>query len=99
MMLVTSDSVTVCPCIFFIPHDRNRQDPMVRKLSVSATQIRQADTPTAANVSDKDWLHVVVDGATDPKLFRVQDPIRPAFKTRQSFTLNSSLGSVNKHQA
>jgi hypothetical protein len=35
---------------------------------------------------------VVVDCATDPKLFRVQDPIRLAFKTRQSFNIN--IGEV-----
>lgn len=50
--------------------------------------------PTAANVRDKYWLYVVVDCATDPKLLRVRDPIRLAFKTRQSFTLN--IGDVIK---
>ncbi|HEX8163546.1 MAG TPA: helicase-related protein [Pyrinomonadaceae bacterium] len=44
--------------------------------------------PTAANIRDKYWLYVVVDCATDPKLFRVSDPIRLAFNTRQTFTLN-----------
>ena len=48
----------------------------------------------AANVRDKYWLYVVVDCATDPKLLRVRDPIRLAFKTRQSFTLN--IGDVIK---
>ncbi len=44
--------------------------------------------PTAANIRDKYWLYVVVDCATDPKLYRVRDPIRLAFQTRQTFTLN-----------
>ena len=37
-------------------------------------------------------LYVVADCATDPKLFRVQDPIRLAFRTRQSFSIN--MGEV-----
>lgn len=44
--------------------------------------------PTAANIRDKYWLYVVVDCATDPKLYRVRDPIRLAFETRQTFTLD-----------
>jgi len=51
-------------------------------------QLTDNEWPTAANVREKYWLYVVVDCATDPKLFRVRDPIRLAFKTRQSFTLN-----------
>jgi hypothetical protein len=45
--------------------------------------------PTAANLRDKYWLYVVFDCATDPKLFRVCDPIRLAFKTRTTFSLNA----------
>lgn len=48
--------------------------------------------PTAANVREKYWLYVVTDCATEPRLYRVQDPVRLAFKTRQSFTLN--LGDI-----
>jgi hypothetical protein len=55
-------------------------------------QLTDNEWPTAANVRDKYWLYVVVDCATDPKLFRVRDPIRLAFKIRQSFTLN--IGDV-----
>jgi len=57
-------------------------------------QLTDNEWPTAANVRDKYWLYVVVDCATDPKLLRVRDPIRLAFKTRQSFTLN--IGDVIK---
>lgn len=59
-----------------------------------AVQLTDNEWPTAANVRDKYWLYVVVDCATDPKLFRVRDPIRLAFKTRQSFTIN--IGEVIK---
>jgi hypothetical protein len=45
--------------------------------------------PTAANLRDKYWLYVVFDCATEPKLFRVCDPIRLAFKTRTTFSLNA----------
>jgi hypothetical protein len=45
-------------------------------------------------VRDKYWLYVVTDCATEPRLFRVQDPVRLAFKTRQSFTLN--IGDIIK---
>jgi superfamily II DNA or RNA helicase/transcriptional regulator with XRE-family HTH domain len=55
-------------------------------------QLTDNEWPTAANVRDKYWLYVVADCATDPKLFRVQDPIRLAFRTRQSFTIN--MGEV-----
>jgi hypothetical protein len=54
--------------------------------------LTENEWPTAANVRDKYWLYVVTDCATDPRLYRVQDPIRLAFKTRQSFTLN--LGDI-----
>ena len=55
-------------------------------------QLTENEWPTAANVRDKYWLYVVVDCATDPKLFRVRDPIRLAFRTRQSFNIN--IGEV-----
>jgi superfamily II DNA or RNA helicase len=55
-------------------------------------QLTDNEWPTAANVRDKYWLYVVADCATDPKLFRVRDPIRLAFRTRQSFTIN--IGEV-----
>ena len=55
-------------------------------------QLTDNEWPTAANVRDKYWLYVVADCATHPKLFRVQDPIRLAFRTRQSFTIN--MGEV-----
>jgi hypothetical protein len=54
--------------------------------------LTENEWPTAANVREKYWLYVVVDCATSPKLYRVQDPVRLAFKTRQSFTLN--LGDI-----
>jgi len=57
-----------------------------------AVQLTDNEWPTAANVRDKYWLYVVVDCATDPKLFRVRDPIRLAFRTRQSFSIN--IGEV-----
>ncbi len=57
-------------------------------------QLTDNEWPTATNVRDKYWLYVVVDCATDPKLFRVRDPIRLAFKTKQSFTIN--IGEVIK---
>jgi hypothetical protein len=50
--------------------------------------LTENEWPTAANVREKYWLYVVTDCATEPRLFRVQDPVRLAFKTRQSFTLN-----------
>ena len=45
--------------------------------------------PTAANLRKRYWLYVVLDCATQPRLYRVQDPIRLAFSTRQSFVLNA----------
>ena len=56
--------------------------------------LTENEWPTAANVRDKYWLYVVTDCATEPRLFRVQDPVRLAFKTRQSFTLN--IGDIIK---
>jgi len=57
-------------------------------------QLTENEWPTAANVREKYWLYVVTDCATEPRLFRVQDPVRLAFKTRQSFTLN--IGDIIK---
>ena len=56
--------------------------------------LTENEWPTAANVRDKYWLYVVTDCATEPRLYRVQDPVRLAFKTRQSFTLN--IGDIIK---
>jgi len=56
--------------------------------------LTENEWPTAANVREKYWLYVVTDCATEPRLFRVQDPVRLAFKTRQSFTLN--IGDIIK---
>jgi SNF2 family DNA or RNA helicase len=56
--------------------------------------LTENEWPTAANVRDKYWLYVVTDCATEPRMFRVQDPVRLAFKTRQSFTLN--IGDIMK---
>jgi superfamily II DNA or RNA helicase/DNA-binding XRE family transcriptional regulator len=50
--------------------------------------------PTAANLRKRYWLYVVLDCATQPRLYRVQDPIRLAFSTRQSFVL--STGDIIK---
>jgi transcriptional regulator with XRE-family HTH domain len=57
-----------------------------------AVHLTDNEWPTAANVRDKYWLYVVVDCATEPRLYRVQDPIQLAFKTRQTFTIN--LGDI-----
>ena len=52
-------------------------------------QLTENEWPTAANIRDRYWLYVVVDCATKPTLFRVQDPAyKLAVKTRQSFTIN-----------
>jgi hypothetical protein len=52
-------------------------------------QLTENEWPTAANVRDRYWLYVVVDCATNPVLYRVQDPaFKLAVKTRQSFTIN-----------
>ena len=50
--------------------------------------LTENEWPTAANVREKYWLYVVTDCATEPRLYRVQDPVRLAFRTRQSFSLN-----------
>jgi len=58
-----------------------------------AVQLTENEWPTAANVRDRYWLYVVVDCATNPTLYRVQDPaFKLAVKTRQSFTIN--LGDI-----
>jgi len=52
-------------------------------------QLTEHEWPTAINVRDRYWLYVVVDCATNPVLYRVQDPaFKLAVKTRQSFTVN-----------
>lgn len=52
-------------------------------------QLTENEWPTAANVRERYWLYVVVDCATKPMLYRVQDPaFKLAVKTRQSFTIN-----------
>jgi len=52
-------------------------------------QLTENEWPTAVNVRDRYWLYVVVDCATNPKLYRVQDPaFKLAVRTRQSFTIN-----------
>ncbi|MBI4624663.1 MAG: DUF3883 domain-containing protein [Verrucomicrobia bacterium] len=57
-----------------------------------SVHLTENEWPTAANVREKYWLYVVVDCATNPKLYRVRDPVRLAFKTRMSVTLN--LGDI-----
>lgn len=55
----------------------------------AAVQLTENEWPTAINVRDRYWLYVVVDCATNPVLYRVQDPaFKLAVKTRQSFTVN-----------
>jgi hypothetical protein len=52
-------------------------------------QLTENEWPTAVNVRDRYWLYVAVDCATNPRLFRVQDPaFKLAVKSRQSFTIN-----------
>jgi len=56
-------------------------------------QLTENEWPTAVNVRDRYWLYVVVDCATNPVLYRVQDPaFKLAVKSRQSFTIN--LGDI-----
>jgi SNF2 family DNA or RNA helicase len=56
-------------------------------------QLTENEWPTAVNVRDRYWLYVVVDCATNPRLYRVQDPaFKLAVKSRQSFTIN--IGDV-----
>ena len=51
--------------------------------------LTENEWPTAINVRDKYWLYVVVDCATNPILYRVQDPaFKLAVKSRQSFSIN-----------
>lgn len=52
-------------------------------------QLTENEWPTAANIRERYWLYVVVDCATKPVLYRVQDPaFKLAVRTRQSFTIN-----------
>ena len=54
-----------------------------------SVQLTENEWPTAINVRDRYWLYVVADCATNPVLYRVQDPaFKLAVKTRQSFTVN-----------
>jgi superfamily II DNA or RNA helicase/transcriptional regulator with XRE-family HTH domain len=54
-----------------------------------AVHLTENEWPTAANVRERYWLYVVVDCATNPVLYRVQDPaFKLAVKSRQSFTVN-----------
>jgi len=56
-------------------------------------QLTENEWPTAVNVRDRYWLYVAVDCATNPRLYRVQDPaFKLAVKSRQSFTIN--IGEV-----
>jgi hypothetical protein len=53
-----------------------------------AVQLTENEWPTAINVRERYFLYVVVDCATSPVLYRVQDPaFKLAVKTRQSFTI------------
>lgn len=59
------------------------------RASRGAIQLTENEWPTAANVRDRYWLYVVVDCATNPVLYRVQDPaFKLAVKSRQGFTVN-----------
>jgi len=52
-------------------------------------QLTENEWPTAVNVRDRYWLYAVMDCATNPVLYRVQDPaFKLAVKSRQSFTIN-----------
>ena len=52
-------------------------------------QLTENEWPTAVNVRDQYWLYAVADCATNPRLYRVQDPaFKLAEKSRQSFTIN-----------
>jgi superfamily II DNA or RNA helicase/transcriptional regulator with XRE-family HTH domain len=52
-------------------------------------QLTENEWPTAANIRERYWLYVVVDCATKPVLYRVQDPaFKLAVRTRQSFSIN-----------
>lgn len=54
-----------------------------------SVQLTENEWPTAANIRERYWLYVVVDCATKPVLYRVQDPaFKLAVRTRQSFTIN-----------
>ena len=54
-----------------------------------SVHLTENEWPTAANVRERYWIYVVVDCATNPVLYRVQDPaFKLAVKSRQSFTVN-----------
>lgn len=53
-----------------------------------AVHLTENEWPTAVNVRERYWLYVVVDCATAPTLYRVQDPaFKLAVKSRKSFTI------------
>jgi superfamily II DNA or RNA helicase len=55
--------------------------------------LTENEWPTAANIREKYWLYVVVDCASNPRLYRVQDPaFKLAVQSRKSFTVN--IGDV-----
>ncbi len=63
------------------------------RASRGPVHLTENEWPTAANIRDKYWLYVVVDCATNPRLYRVQDPaFKLAVKSRKSFTVN--IGDV-----
>ena len=54
----------------------------------SAVHLTENEWPTALIVRDHYWLYVVVDCASNPVLYRVQNPaFKLAVKSRQSFTV------------
>ena len=57
--------------------------------SRAAVQLAENEWSTAIIMRDRDWLYVVVDCATNPVLYRVQDPaFKLAVKSWRSFTVN-----------
>jgi hypothetical protein len=58
-----------------------------------SVHLTENEWPTAANIREKYWLYVVVDCASNPRLYRVQDPaFKLAVQSRKSFTVN--IGDV-----
>lgn len=58
------------------------------RASRGSVELTENEWPTAINVRERYWLYVVVDCATTPTLYRVQDPAyKLAVKSRQSFTI------------
>ncbi len=55
----------------------------------SPVHLTENEWPTAANVRDKYYLYCVFDCASNPRLFRVQDPFgKILVKTHRSFTIS-----------